>query len=250
MLLLPGGMRNDDVMLARFATEAPRIPWDIFIRETFHWKQGEHVALIGPTGQGKTTLMLNLLPLHPYTVAFATKPEDETMRSLIAAGWEKLDYWRPLDPRRYPRRVLWPNARDLNSEPRQKAVFYDAFGRIYREGGWTVALDETWYLENILGLRKAVQTYLLQSRALSISLVIASQRPAWISVETYSSSSHLFFWRNNDETDLRRLGGIGYLSADLIRTIVSRLERHQFLYINSRTGEMCRSRCPAVRVAA
>src|SRR4051812_13439795 len=129
---------EDSRLLARFSVDAPRIPWDIFTHDIFQWKQGEHVGLIGPTGQGKTTLMLNVLPLHPYTVAFATKPADETMDALVNSGWVKMDSWRSLNPKQFPRRVLWPDARDLDSEARQQAVFLDAFRKIYREGAWTV----------------------------------------------------------------------------------------------------------------
>jgi energy-coupling factor transporter ATP-binding protein EcfA2 len=242
--------REDDEtrLLARFSTQAPRIPWDVFHRDIFRWKQGEHIGLIGPTGQGKTTLMLNLMPLHPYTVAFATKPADETMDALVNSGWVKMEAWRSLNPKQFPRRVLWPDARDLDSEARQQAVFLDAFRRIYREGAWTVAIDEDWYIENVLRLSRPVRTYLLQARSLKISLVIAAQRPAWIAREAYSSATHLFFWRNNDRTDLERLSGIGWLNADLIKRLVASLEAHQFLYVNTRTGIMCRSRCPEVRL--
>jgi energy-coupling factor transporter ATP-binding protein EcfA2 len=237
---------EDSRLLARFSVDAPRIPWDIFTKDIFQWRQGEHVGLIGPTGQGKTTLMLNVLPLHPYTVAFATKPADETMDALVNSGWVKLESWRALNPKQFPRRVLWPDARDLDSEARQQAVFLDAFRKIYREGAWTVAIDEDWYLENVLRLSRPIRTYLLQARSLRISLVIAAQRPAWIAREVYSSATHLFFWRNNDRTDLERLSGIGWLNADLIKRLIASLEPHQFLYVNTRTGIMCRSRCPDV----
>src|SRR3954469_22140499 len=74
---------------AGFTTHAPRIPWDVFITNVFHWKNGQHIGLIGPTGLGKTTLMTNLLPLKPYVVVFATKPRDETMHALIRSGYIK-----------------------------------------------------------------------------------------------------------------------------------------------------------------
>lgn len=231
-------------MLAEVSTQAPRIPWDVFVRSHFRWVPGEHVALIGPTGQGKTTMMLALLPMHPYAVVFATKPRDETTTKLLQRGYLLLHEWKSLDAKDYPRRVLWPDASRLDSEAKQKVVFHDAFGRIYREGNWTVALDETWYLDNVLGLDRDIKTYLLQARSLGISLVAGTQRPAWVPVEMYSSCTHLFFWRTNDETDLKRISGIGWRSSELIRNLVSNLERFQALYINTRTGLMVRTRCP------
>jgi hypothetical protein len=232
--------------LADFGTQAPRLPWRTFLSSVFVWRTGEHIGLIGPTGLGKTTLLVNLLPLKPYVVVFATKPRDKTMDSLIASGYVKMDRWHSLDAKQFPRRVLWPDATRLKSKNTQKAIFGDGFERIYREGGWCVALDETWYMTNILDLDEEVKTYLLQARSLGISLVAATQRPAWVPREIYTSSTHLFFWRTNDETDLKSISGIGWRSAKLIQDLVANLELYQVLYVNTRTGFMCRTRCPNV----
>lgn len=236
----------DNRMLARLSVEVPRVPWDVFLRDELRWNAGEHFALIGPTGQGKTTMLLNLLPLHPYVVVFATKPRDTTMDALVGTGYLRMERWRSLDPRDFPRRVLWPEASRLNSVSTQREVFHHAFEAIYREGGWTVALDETWYVANTLKLGGDIKLYLLQARALGVSLVCATQRPAMIPLEVYDQSTHLMFWRDNDETNLKRISGISWRSAQLIRYVVSNLDRHQVLYVNTRTGRMLRTRCPNI----
>lgn len=232
--------------LARAARDAPRLPWDVFRRDFFHWKMGEHVALIGPTGQGKTTLLKAVLPVHPYVTVFATKPRDESMDALIASGYTKMSKWRSLPAKEFPRRVLWPDARQLDSVDKQKEVFRDAFGKIYREGNWTVAIDELWYIINTLGLGHEIKTYLLQARSLGISLVAATQRPAWVPLEIYDQSTWLFFWRDNDETNLKRLSGINARASRLITELVSNLDRFQVLCINTRDGEMVRTRAPYI----
>lgn len=236
---------NETQRLATLSKEAPRIPWDVFVRN-LNWKPGEHFALIGPTGQGKTTMLLNLLPMHEYVTVFATKPRDSSMDKLIASGYIKLDKWQRIDPIQFPRRVIWPDASRIDSKDTQQQVFRDAFAQIYREGGWTLALDETWYIDNILRLDMEIKTYLLQARSLGISLVTATQRPAWVPREIYTSCTHLMFWRVNDETDLRSLSGIGWRSAELIKDAVSNLDPYQCLYVNTRTGQMARTKCPKV----
>lgn len=238
--------RTNNRMLSRLATEAPRVPWHVFRYRELQWRAGEHFGLIGPTGQGKTTMLLHLLPIHPFVTLFGTKPKDDTMSALISTGYIRLDRWRSLDPDEYPRRVLWPDASALDSTENQRAVFHEAFQRIYREGGWTLALDETWYLANVLKLGADIKLYLLQARALGISLVSATQRPASIPVEVYDQSTHLMFWRDNDETNLKRLSGISWRSSDLIRSLIANLDLHQVLYVNTRTGRMLRTRCPNI----
>jgi hypothetical protein len=239
---------RENERLARLATQAPRVPWDVFIGEYLRWRPGEHVALIGPTGQGKTNMLLNLLPLHRYVVVFATKPRDSTMSALVQRGYLKMDRWRSLDPDDFPRRVLWPDATTLDSGDRQREIFGEALGRIYREGGWTVAIDELWYVANVLHLERAVKMYLLQARSLGISLLVATQRPAWVPVEVYDQSTHLMFFRDNDERNLDRISGIAFRSAATVRDIVSNLDAHQVLYVNTRTGQMVRTRSPEVKI--
>lgn len=238
--------RRDAAMRdARLSVNCPRIPWDKFTSDVLNWRPGEHFALIGPTGLGKTTMMNALLPLHPFVVVFATKPRDVTMDYLIQhEGYIRLDRWRSLDARQYPKRVLWPDANRIDSETVQRAVFHEAFARIYREGHWTVAIDETWWLDEKLKLSGDIKTFLLQARSLGICLLCATQRPAWVPRELYTSCTHLMFWRTNDAEDLKSLSGIGWRSADIIREAVANLELFQCLYINTRTGYMCRTRCP------
>jgi energy-coupling factor transporter ATP-binding protein EcfA2 len=225
---------------------APRVPWDVFIGR-LDWQQGEHVGLIGPTGQGKTNLLMNLLPLRTYTAVFATKPRDNSMDRLIASGYRKFEQWESVPPERSPKRVIWPNASSIDSQDHQQRVFRRAYAEIYREGGWCTTVDEGFYMSEILALKREMKVTWTQGRSLGISHVVATQRPRWVPLEMYDQSTHLFFWLNNDDESLRRISGLGIASSDVVRTLVQGLEKFQCLYINTRTGDMMRTRAPAPR---
>lgn len=225
----------------------PMVPWSEFL-DGFRWGSGEHVALIGPTGSGKTNLAFWLLPQHKYLVMLATKPRDKSLTAFGKShGFKIYKEWPNVSAKQAPRRVIWPKASDIHSDKAQQAVFFHALNTIYRQGGWTVYMDELFYMVQVLGLGKVVKVYLLQARAMDISLVVGSQRPSWIPVEVYDQSTHLFFWRDNDERNLNRLSGISWRSANLIRQIIADLPRYHVLYINTRTGDMAITRPPAPR---
>lgn len=232
---------------AMVATAAPRIPWEPFITNHFVWQRGEHVGMVGPTGQGKTTLIFNLYPLHPFSAVFGTKPRDENMDAFVNSGFARLEHWESLPALNVPRRVIWPQAQKLSLlVPHQRAVFTDAFEAIYSEGYWDLIIDEGYYIDEVLKLGAFLRLFYTQARAMQISLMLATQRPAWVPVEVYDQSTHLFFWRDNDVRNLRRLQEVSLIHAEAIREIVPNLEAHQVLYLNTRTGFMCRTRCPKI----
>lgn len=236
---------------------APVIPWDDFLTYVFDWRQDEHVGLIGPTGSGKSTLTFAIAPMRKYIVFFATKPADKVLAKFAEkAGFKRMEDYPPMTgklrkkvatPDQVPRRLLWPDASSLGSTANQEEIFRKAFGIIYGEGGWCVIWDEFWYMCSILGLEKEARILLQQARANDMAFVMGAQRPSRIPLELFDQASHLFFWRDNDELNLKRIGGIGWLASGPIRAFVANLERHQVLYINTRSGYMYRTTAPEVK---
>ncbi len=222
----------------------PLVPWDRFL-QLFQWVQGEHVGLIGPTGQGKTNAAFWLLAMRKYVVVLATKPKDKSLDKFGKRnGYKRITKWDKLSVSKYPRRILWPNARTLDADVEQQRVFTHALNTIYVEGGWCVYIDELWYVGTVLNMTRMVKKYLQQARSIGISLVVSSQRPAWIPVEIFDQSTHLFFYRDGDERNLSRIAGIGWLNANTIRTVVASLPMFHVLYVNTRTGAMMVTKMP------
>jgi hypothetical protein len=240
---------------------APVIPFEDFLSYVFDWKQNQHVGLVGPTEQGKTNLGYHLLKLRDYITYLAIKTQDETLDAFIDSGeYQRFYDWppmkrtllgsRPLTPQEAPRRLLWPDATELDSEEEQKRVFSKALADIYARGGWCLVLDDYWYLAHILGFEKQTKKFLANARSNYIPMVIAAQRPAGNNlVELFDQTTHLFFFRDNDEPNLKRISGVGWMSANLIRAFVANLDRFQALYVNTRTGVMYRVTAPELKIS-
>ena len=214
------------------------LDWSTFLQR-FRWRQGEHVSLVGPTGGGKTTLALEILERRRLVCVFANKPKDSTMDRLVKRpGWSKESKFEGYSPKK-ERIVLWPKGTDMeNYEQIQSAVYRDALKKIWNIGYYCIFFDEVRYICDNLKLRRQVELFWQQARALDISVVACTQRPAFVPVLMFDQATHLFFWCDNDDYNLKRIGGLGATNARLIRETVSNLKPHQVLYLNTRTGEM------------
>lgn len=221
---------------------APSVPWQDFLAFYFDWEQGEHVTLVGPTGGGKTTLALEILPLRDYVLAIATKQRDSVLYSLEQRGYESVEHFDlPADVARNVVLVA-PLPKGADSLPRQRAVIKETLRNIYVQGGWTVYLDECRYLTGKLRLADDVELLWQQGRSSYISVVAAVQRPAFVPLAAYDQATHLFFWRDNDKRNLDRIGGLGAHDSAAIADEVARLPRHEILYVNTRTGAKVRTK--------
>lgn len=243
---------------------APVLEWDDFMtyvlgssKPDMRWAQDQHMALIGPTESGKSTALHGMLPLRSYVTLFGTKIKDRTLQSYVDSGeYERLYDWPPVKrklwhktevtAREMPRRLLWPDVTTLEGVPRMRPVFDRAVSDIYGNGGWCVVWDEFWLQCEILDMRKTAKILLQQARSNDISMVMGMQRPAWIPPEVFDQTRHLLFWRDNDELNLKRIGGVGWLNAGPIRAFVANLDPYQILYVNNRTGYMYRTTAPGL----
>lgn len=230
-------------MVAQVLSNDLTVPWDEF-RDGFSWSQGEHLTCLGPTGNGKTTLILEILPLQPWVVFFGTKPRDEAYSRLIHEyGYRRVKRWEDRSP--VNRNVLlWPDSRRLSAPVVQRPTFEKALSEIFEQGAWAVVFDEVLEFSKDLKMPNTVNRFLAQGRSNRNTVVSGSQRPFDVPQRCYSQATHLFLWRTTDERDVKRFSEISgnVDKREIIRQLYSLPSRYHFLYVNTRTGEMAVSR--------
>lgn len=189
----------------------------------FAWVPGEHVAVIGDTGTGKTYLLAKgLLRLRKYVVVLKTKPDADDADKW--RGFKEIRRAKLMDNERYSRFLLVPEYR------RQAIEGYEMLERVWRQGGWTVVIDEGWYAEKI-GLKETIERALTQGRSKGISVVYGQQRPVTTSRFVISQATHVFTFR----VEGRDAKTIAESTSPRILPVIETLTRHEFAYYNRAT---------------
>lgn len=189
----------------------------------FPWNPGEHVAVIGDTGTGKTYLLAKgVLRLRRYVVVYKTKPDKDDASKW--AGFHRIRTAARMDDERYTRFLLEPKYE------RQAVEGYHLLERVWRQGGWTVVIDEGWYAEKI-GLRPYIERLLTQGRSQDISVVYGQQRPVETSRFVISQCSHLFCFR----VEGRDAKTVAESTTPRILPVIDGLSGHEFAYYHRPT---------------
>ena len=225
-------------------------PRDVFINEVFDYSAGEHVTVLAPTGGGKTQLAYGLLGAVAtpdlQAVVFVMKPKDSTVAKFTARfKFKTVRDWPPGPGARLQKKppgyVLWPKETDNPDQDdwRHEHIFRRAIRALYKRGNSIIFADETYSLEQELGLKDDLRRVWTKGRSIGTGLWAASQRPVWISLWAFQAQ-HLFLGNDPDQKARERYGEIGAgFDPELIRTLTARLERYQFLYINREERTMC-----------
>lgn len=210
------------------------VPWQEF-KSQFRWKQGEHLTAVAPTGAGKTTLFSELMPFRGYNIMFGTKPADKSYDRILRNGYKRIESINEI--RSYhDNYLLWPRqAKTIRDTMlNQRKVFLEAMDSIVEQQSWTVWIDESKYIAEMLKLKTELTYCLEQLRSINATVICGAQRPAFLPMSALSSATHIFTWKTQLDADKKRLSDIGGINVREVMQAMESLDSHEFLYIKTR----------------
>ena len=192
------------------------------------WKPGVHWALIGPTGQGKSTFSVGILGLRKWVIALDPKGEDETLR---ASGYHQVtsippprDRWSAVpgrDPRPPSEDWVWQQvdagrpvgliagfeALTDEEDAALHKLLLDAITWCRRTRGWTLYVDEFELLSSMrmMNLGKYIERMLITARRAGTSVVTSFQAPAWVSKHATRQAGMTTIWPTGDDDMVRNV---------------------------------------------
>lgn len=195
-----------------------------------HWRQGEHVALLGMTGSGKSYLAVRLAQVRDWVIFIRTKPDTNRLPGFVRIrSIDGINRWRGghwlLEP----------------THDRQRYEIARALDMAWREGGWTVFIDELWYVDRKLGLTEYVDRLTTQGRSKGITVVTGVQRPAWVSKFAFAESLHFFVFRLIGRTKSAiDIKAVRDMLGEEAALEVMGLDGHDFVYAQPSKGRLVR----------
>lgn len=204
-------------------------------------KQGEHVAICGPNGSGKTLVGLTLCKLigsrtaedrRPARVTVLQyKPRDDTLQ--VVGDWPIIKKWPPKYGEEHC--IVWPKASTPSQAARiQRQVFAPLLDQIYQEGRQTVYIPEAAYFEraqpNGLGLSGTMEQFWGTARSLKLTVISDTQRPRHVTLLMWTEPAWLIVFRVESRGDLKAIAEYSGREVD-VYNIVPKLGEHEFLCI-------------------
>lgn len=158
--------------------------------------------------------------MRRYAVVLRTKPDDvryERCRTIRSAAG--------MDDPRHDRLILDP------PYERQQVECAFALERAWRQGGWTVYVDELYYCSQMLRLGRFIDRLLTQGRSKGVSVLVGMQRPVQISRFALSQASHVLALRQEP----RDAKTIGEATSREMESTIGTLGRYQAAWFDRTT---------------
>lgn len=181
------------------------VPFGVFLPWLAQaWTPGKHFALVGPTGEGKSTFAVHALKQRKWVMALDAKGEDDTLES---SGFVRITQF-PL-PRKIrnniadglPARLIIGGSARTDAEERSlRELMREAIAMVRQQGGWTIYADEFQVLADLrmFGLGKPIEQLLITARKNRTSVMTSFQAPAWVPKASTRQASFVAVWPTRD----------------------------------------------------
>lgn len=231
--------------LRQLETEAPPSVtwWDVRAHLRAEWDRGQHVAVMAPTGTGKSYLVSRgLLPLWDHALIIDPKPADpDNLKHARWMGAKLTDRYPQPDVARfwgkdpYPDRFYWvqPGHNDL------QARLEEALDNVWRSAtngeGWVCYVDEVKLIcarqPDGHNLADRVIKMLRYGRARGITFIGGTQSPRYNGPgmsDFLDQPRWLFMGKTKDAGTVERYAELSGYGRKLGMTIVPRLGPHEW----------------------
>lgn len=218
------------------------VDWDDFVAWfPTVWEQGQHIALIGPTGEGKTTVAAQLMLMRKYVLALDPKGGDSTLSLLEQRGFNRITSWPPPRETRdeiqegKPAKLIVGQRIDKHSDQAKlKTLFQKTLEGAFADKGWTVYIDELQIAadRSMMNLMKSIEMNLIAARDRYVSMVTSFQRPANVPRTAADQATWLFIFYTRDRDTVDRIAEMMGRPKDEVRGAISALQRHCVLIVN------------------
>lgn len=188
------------------------VPWEIFLEWMGEvWEAGQHIAIVGPTGEGKTTLAVPLLKIRKWVIALDPKGEDSTLQKSGFTRVTKLPLPRKIRndvAEEKPAHLIMGGGSDsLAADKALRKLMAEALEMVRGQGGWTIYADEFQILadQKMFGLGAFVERLLVSARSKGTSVVTSYQAPAWVPKAALRQASFVMLTGNRDPNMIKTI---------------------------------------------